>query len=111
LNVSIDINRKDEIGELADAFADMSKALKVKAQEATKIAEGDMTIDVDVLSNEDVLGNAMKKMSVSLNDILVRSPAQLSKLPQVLSRYPIQVSRSPRAPQSRPAHLRKLHHR
>ena len=63
---TIDIYQKDEIGQLADAFRKMSYSLQEKARVAEEIAEGNLSINIDVSSKNDSLGNAMIRMKQSL---------------------------------------------
>jgi methyl-accepting chemotaxis protein len=55
-------NRRDEIGDLAQAFTGMVRSLKEKAQIAQKIAAGDLTVEAAPLSDADALGNAFSTM-------------------------------------------------
>ncbi|MDO9229361.1 MAG: methyl-accepting chemotaxis protein [Syntrophales bacterium] len=59
-------SRRDEIGDLARAFAGMIQSLKDKAQIAQKIAGGDLTVEAASLSDSDVLGNAFSTMVATL---------------------------------------------
>lgn len=54
--------RADEIGQLEDAFRQMSASLQEKAQIARKIAAGDLAVDVVLQSSQDVLGKAFVDM-------------------------------------------------
>jgi methyl-accepting chemotaxis protein len=45
------------------------RALSVKAEEASRIAGGDLAVEVHVLSDEDVLGRAMTRMVDALHDM------------------------------------------
>jgi methyl-accepting chemotaxis protein len=70
VSVSLDSNRKDEIGALA---ADINRAVagqKQKAMLASAIADGDLTVDIQVLSEKDALGNALVKMVESLRTVI-----------------------------------------
>lgn len=69
LEGDIYINRNDEIGNLADSFRNMKDALRAKADVATQIAQGDLSVEVKALSKEDVLGQAMVTMKESLLDM------------------------------------------
>ena len=72
LDHSIDVNREDEIGELARTFARMVVYLKEMAGVSESIAGGDLTLEVKPRSTHDTLGNAFAKMVESLGR-LVRS--------------------------------------
>ncbi len=69
MNQDIDIRRYDEVGQLADAFRDMSTSLKNKAQAAEQIAVGNLNVEVEIASDDDVLGNAMFTMRESISQM------------------------------------------
>ena len=68
-NVDVVVNQcsKDEIGSLAESFRGIIKAQKSKAETAEQIAAGNLSVDVEVLSEGDVLGKAMQTVKQSLN--------------------------------------------
>jgi methyl-accepting chemotaxis protein len=68
----LNLKRKDEIGELANAFDRMIAGLSKKSTDLEKIAEGNLDFTVDVISQEDVLGNAMANMQKKLNEVLLQ---------------------------------------
>src|SRR5207244_1099986 len=72
LEHSIDVNRNDEIGELARTFAKMVTYLKEMASVSESIAGGDLTVEVKPRSSNDTLGNAFVRMVDGLAG-LVRS--------------------------------------
>jgi methyl-accepting chemotaxis protein len=72
LEHNIDVNRQDEIGELARTFAKMVTYLKEMAGVSESIAGGDLTVEVKPRSAHDTLGNAFAKMVEGLAR-LVRS--------------------------------------
>jgi len=72
LEHSIDVNRDDEIGELAKTFAKMVTYLKEMATVSEAIAGGDLTVEVKPRSTHDTLGNAFVRMLEGLGG-LVRS--------------------------------------
>ncbi len=59
IDVSVDLNRQDEIGQMLKAFDKMIQSIKAKAETAAEIAKGNLDVDVQAVSNKDVLGNAM----------------------------------------------------
>jgi methyl-accepting chemotaxis protein len=77
LDVKVDAERNDEVGELAKAFTRMVDYLKGMAKTAESIADGDLRGEVAPKSDKDVLGNAFKKMVGGLRGIItdVRSGA------------------------------------
>jgi methyl-accepting chemotaxis protein len=70
LNAELDVNQKDEIGQLAEAMKEMLEALRYKAEIIEKYAEGDFTTDAELASDVDGLGKSLNKMQQSLNDLL-----------------------------------------
>src|SRR6202045_1138790 len=72
LEHNIDVNREDEIGELARTFAKMVAYLKEMAGVSEAIAGGDLNVEVQPRSNKDTLGNAFARMVEGLGG-LVRS--------------------------------------
>jgi len=70
VNQQIAVDRKDEIGAMADAFRQMIAYQQEMADAAGRIAEGDLTADVTPLSERDALGNAFAKMLASLRNLI-----------------------------------------
>jgi methyl-accepting chemotaxis protein len=70
LDHNIDIQRKDEIGELARTFGAMVKYLKEMAAVSEAIAGGDLAVDVQPRSKSDTLGHAFKKMVEGLRSLV-----------------------------------------
>lgn len=69
------VARADEIGQLEDAFRQMSASLQEKAQIARQIAEGDLALKVVPQSEQDVLGKAFVDMIENL-----QTKAEIAKL-------------------------------
>ena len=73
LSQEININQKDEIGKLADSFKAMQKSMQEKASQAKAIAEGNLKININPLSDEDAMGTAFKimveRLSSQINEI------------------------------------------
>jgi methyl-accepting chemotaxis protein len=76
-NVDIDMERQDEIGELARTFANMVTYLKEMAAVSEAIANGDLMVEVEPRSKQDTLGHAFQQMVASLRG-LVRSVRDLA---------------------------------
>src|SRR5208283_4092107 len=72
LEHNIEVNRNDEIGELARTFAKMVVYLKEMAGVSESIAGGDLRVEVKPRSSHDTLGNAFARMVDGLAG-LVRS--------------------------------------
>ena len=64
------MNRSDEIGQLANSFDGMADALQRQADMAEQISKGNLTVDVQLSSDQDQLGLALKQMADVLNDII-----------------------------------------
>ncbi len=65
-----DIDSKDETGQLASAFAEMTGSIQEQVSIAESISNGDFTKPVRLRSNEDALGLALKKTEQDLNQTL-----------------------------------------
>ncbi len=52
----------DEFGELVDSYKEVIDNVKYQAQVAEEVSNGNLTVQVDVKSSEDALGNALKKL-------------------------------------------------
>ena len=70
LDHNIDIQRQDEIGELARTFGVMVKYLKEMAALSEAIAGGDLAVEVQPRSGNDTLGHAFKKMVEGLRSLV-----------------------------------------
>lgn len=70
LDATLDVDQKDEIGQLADAMRQMQKALQYKAQVVHSFAQGDLTVAIEKASEKDGLGESLLTMKESLNSIL-----------------------------------------
>ena len=66
----IDVRSTDEIGQTARAFQDMIAYLKNFAGVAQRMADGDLTVDVQPKSDRDLLGNSFRRLVTELNGIV-----------------------------------------
>jgi len=92
-NLSVEItpmSREDELGRLNALFIDMIQSLQNKEMIIRNIAQGagDFTIQVEMASEEDSLGNYLQSMLHNLNSIL----SQVSTASQQVSQGADQVS-------------------
>lgn len=71
IELSVRAQTRDEIGELFGAFSNMIENIKKQAHVAERIAEGDLTVEVEVRSEQDLLGRKLREM-VENNDALFR---------------------------------------
>jgi len=60
VNVSIDATRSDEVGMLCKSFVLMVNNIRSSAQAAELIAAGDLTVQIKIQSDQDVLGKSLK---------------------------------------------------
>ncbi len=67
---SVQYRSRDEVGELSAAINQMMDSLKKKAEAAHQIAQGNLQLQVDVASEQDVMGKAFKTMVDNLNEVL-----------------------------------------
>lgn len=70
LSVNLDLEQKDEVGVLADSMNEMVKNLRETAQVAERIGQGDLSVEVKVLSDKDTLGHSLTDMVESLKNIV-----------------------------------------
>ena len=70
LEHQIDVDRKDELGDLARSFNNMIGYLKEMAAVSEGIAGGDLSCDVAPRSERDVLGHAFARMTDGLGDLV-----------------------------------------
>ncbi len=66
----LNLNRGDEIGQLADALDKMADSLQQTADNADEIAKGNLDVKITPASSKDQLGTAMQQMVIKLRDII-----------------------------------------
>jgi|GEM_PF-1827609 len=64
------LNKPDEIGDLTMAFVKMINNTREQAVAVEMIADGDLNVDVQVRSNDDLLNLKLKEMVEKNNDIM-----------------------------------------
>lgn len=70
INVNVETNLKDEVGDLVIAFGDMVDNIKLQTEAAEKIAKGDLSLEVTPRSDKDVLGISMVSVINTLRDLV-----------------------------------------
>jgi methyl-accepting chemotaxis protein len=70
LDQKVDIDRQDEIGELARNFDNLVKYLREMAEVSEAIAKGDLSVEVKPRSERDTLANAFAAMTDGLRDLV-----------------------------------------
>jgi methyl-accepting chemotaxis protein len=75
VNVNVDANTKDEIGKLAQSFKHLIESTREQAMVAERLAEGDLTVDVKVRSDKDLLGIKLAELVQKLNEMMTNISA------------------------------------
>ena len=70
LDVEIVSDGADEITQLACSLLTMLNSNKTQVEALVAISEGNLVVDVTPRCDEDIMGNAIKKMSNHLNEVL-----------------------------------------
>ena len=70
MDVDVDVISKDEIGQLAKVFKNLIASTRGQALVAERLAGADLTVDVEVRSEKDVLGKSMAQLVNDLNEIM-----------------------------------------
>lgn len=78
VDISIESRTTDEIGNLEKSFGLMIEGIKEKVVAAEKLAAGDLTVQINVRSDEDALSKSMQKVVESLRGLEAETVA-LSK--------------------------------
>ena len=73
----LDHDSEDEIGQLSQALNNMAESLHKQVISAEKIAQGDLSVKIQLASENDQLGKALDQMVTDLNQ-LVRQISQRS---------------------------------
>ena len=80
VHVRLHLNRKDEIGVLAESLDVAAVNIEEQAKLAMQIAEGDLLHEVQLASDDDVFGLAFEKMILSLRDSIIKLSAISTKV-------------------------------
>ncbi len=72
LSQQIELKRQDEIGQLAAVFNTLRDSLSAKAAVVEQIAQGNLAIEVPVVSEHDTLGRAMSQMTTNLRQLITQ---------------------------------------
>ena len=70
IEVNLVANTKDEIGKLTEAFDRMTSSIREQALAAEKIADGDLTVKINVRSEQDLLGKKLHELVQKNNEVL-----------------------------------------
>ncbi len=69
-SLRLQLDRQDELGRLGRALDAMADSLEAKARLADEIAGGNLDVRVELASEKDRLGLALRSMADNLNDVL-----------------------------------------
>ncbi|NLC19714.1 MAG: methyl-accepting chemotaxis protein [Clostridiales bacterium] len=75
INVDVKADTRDVIGKLAESFRRMVENIRAQALVAEQIAEGNLTVDVPIRSEKDLLGKKLAQLVQSNNEILTEIAA------------------------------------
>jgi methyl-accepting chemotaxis protein len=64
------VSSQDELGQMAEAFNSMVTSWQEMSQNMTNIASGDLTVNLKIKSDKDVMGHAFVKMTENLRSTL-----------------------------------------
>jgi methyl-accepting chemotaxis protein len=70
ININVKADTKDEIGNLAESFNRMIESTREQALATERMAEGDLTVEIKIRSEKDLLGKKLSEMVESNNEIL-----------------------------------------
>jgi methyl-accepting chemotaxis protein len=70
LDQKLEIDSKDEIGELAQTFNNMVQYLREMAATSAAIAGGDLSVEIRPRSERDTLGQAFREMTLGLRSLV-----------------------------------------
>jgi len=71
VDVNVDIHSKDETGKLAESFRKLIDSTRTQVLAVERIADGDLTVDVAVRSEKDLLGKKLSEMAQNLNSLML----------------------------------------
>jgi methyl-accepting chemotaxis protein len=63
------LQRKDEVGQLSTSFSKLISATKEQVEATTRLATGDLTMEMTIRSENDLLGKSLHSLVESLNDV------------------------------------------
>ncbi len=73
LSNSREVTRQDEIGQLGRSIQDLQASLRGKTESAHAIAQGDLSTEVPVASDADVLGKALTEACIALRGLVAEA--------------------------------------
>jgi methyl-accepting chemotaxis protein len=97
LDQCVESTSRDEIGQTSRAFQAMVRYLQEMADSVTRVAQGDLTVTVEPISERDVLGTAVAEMVEALRAVIARvttAAAEMSAASQELTATSGETSRA-----------------
>ncbi|HEV2291886.1 MAG TPA: methyl-accepting chemotaxis protein, partial [Gemmatimonadales bacterium] len=78
VSVDLQVDRRDETGQLLAAMRRMIDSIRGTADAASRIADGDLTVQIQPKSDRDLLGNSLQQMVAKLAQVIgeVRAGAE-----------------------------------
>ena len=73
LSTNREVTRKDEIGQLSQSIQDLQASLRGKTESAKAIAKGDLSTEVPIASDADVLGQALGEACTALRGLVAEA--------------------------------------
>jgi methyl-accepting chemotaxis protein len=73
VNVAVELDSKDELGSLAEAFRTMADVIRERAGLAQKIASGDLSVEVKAKSEQDLLGKSFIQVVDSVRRLVAEA--------------------------------------
>lgn len=70
VEVNVEAKTKDEVGSLAQSFEKMIENISAQAHAVEKVATGDLTVELKVKSDKDILGKKLNEMLENNNELL-----------------------------------------
>lgn len=70
IHVNVETKSRDEIGQLMKAFGVMVGSIQEQALLVERIADGDLTVDIQARSEADLLNQKLKEMVVKTSEVL-----------------------------------------
>lgn len=71
MDIDTTSTRKDEIGELAESFRKVIESTRAQALAIEQIADGDLTVEIAIRSEKDLLGKKLSEMVQKLKDLIL----------------------------------------
>jgi methyl-accepting chemotaxis protein len=69
IDVRVEANTNDEIGKLASSFRKMIEGIKEQVVVIEKIADGDMTVKVNIRSDKDIMNQKLEELLMTNNQV------------------------------------------